>query len=172
MSFPIKIGGRGRSNARVLQAERSGRIPYAIGRLYWWQTIVAVGGFTGEADGVQEINLNTLAATRITFPTNVWREVGIIRPLTAFSGGTVNAATAELGDTNDPNGLVLASDIFTGSSLLGLDVTSPTAAEFLPRHEAAFVPALTIRTTAGNTNALTAGRLAVIIGFRKKVDLR
>lgn len=170
--FPIKIGGRGRSNGRVVQAERSGRIPYAVGRLYWWQCYLRVGGFTGESDGIQEIALNDLASTRLTFPTNVWREVAYLKPVTAFSGGNVNACTAELGDANDPNGLVTAIDVFTGSSLLGIETATAAAAEFAPRTEAAFVPTVTIRTTNGNTEDLTAGVLVAVIGFRKYVDLR
>jgi hypothetical protein len=166
----IKIGGRGRSNARVLQAERSGRIPYAIGRLYWWVCRLRLQDFTPDAATAQTIDLNTLASTRLTFPTDVIRELAYVVPTTAWAGGAVSAMDGLLGDTNDPNGLVTMPDLFTASTDLDQMVASPSAAEYAPRPEAAFAPLVTLNSTGANLDALTAGAMQIVIGFRKRVD--
>lgn len=170
LDFPIVIAAHGRSNARVLQAERSGRIPYATARLYCWQHTFRLSQITPAGATSQAIDLNAIA--RVAFPPRVRRELAIIKPLTAFAGGNVSAITAELGDTDDPNGLVTAIDVFTGSSLLGVETDTSGAAQYAPRIEAAFAPLLTLRTTNDNVSALTTGTLAVEIYFRRLLDLR
>lgn len=172
MAFPITISRHGNSNQRVLQGLRSGRIPYVVGFTYHWILPFTVGQWAGEADGSTVINLNTLAATlgKSTFPTDVEILAGTkVYLVTAFAGGTVDACTIILGDTNDDNGLVTSTNVFTGQSA-GWKQT-PSAAEYAQHYESAFVPAITIATTTGNTNALTAGSLIVDIPFTPAVKV-
>jgi hypothetical protein len=160
-TFPIPLGRDGSSNARVLNALRSARIPYAASWPYWYQCRVQVGDFTGEADGDQTLDLNTLFPAN-AFPANVKRLCPYVLVGTGIGGGTISAADIEVGDAGDPNGLVIASSAFTG--VAGL-ICTPAAAEYRPRTEATFAPTLRILTTGGNTNAITAMDLTVVIRF-------
>ncbi len=168
MAFPVAISKYGGTNQRVLRALKSGRIPYTMGMVYHWMLRLKVGDWTGEADGSQTFDLNTLATTlkRPTFPADVEILDGTKCYLvTAFAGGTVNACTVTLGDAGAANGLLTSTSVFTGQALGWKQTTAAT--EFRQHYEAAFVPQIVLATTNGNTNALTAGELWVDIPFTK-----
>jgi len=162
-----KIGVRmkGRSaNPIVHRLRTQGRFPWLERPLFVWELLITVGDFTGAGATNQELDLAALYPDN-PFVSNVWLEPGAhIVPITAFSGGAVSACTLELGDTGDPNGLVTASNVFTGVTT-GVSVATPAAAEYALRFEASFLPVATIRTTSANVSALTAGRALVRIPF-------
>lgn len=165
-TFPIKIQARGASNAAVIRAWETGELPYPPGFQFWWRQRVRFnrGEFTPAAATSQEIDLNVTYPDK-PFPANVQRMPGsFVRVKTPISGGTISAATAELGDTGDPNGIFLASGVFTGVS--GRLASTPSAAENAARPEAAFAPTLTVRLTGGDMTAITAGELIVFIPWR------
>lgn len=165
-TFPIIIQPRGASNAAVIRGWETGELPFPPGMLFWWRQVVrfAASEFTPAAATSQEIDLNVTYPTK-PFPANVTRMPGaFIRVKTPISGGVISAATAELGDTGDPNGILTASNVFTGAA--ELVPSTPAAAENIARFEAAYAPTLTIRLTGANMTAITAGRLVVCIPFR------
>lgn len=158
-----------RTNPEVMRALENGDVRGAIAYKGTWCQRLKVGEFTGDADGDQTIAFHTYAPHNL-FPANVFLMPGHHMVLiTAFAGGTVNAATAEVGDTNDPNGLITASGIWTGVAA-GTVLNTPSAAEYALRYEAAYEPNIRLLTTAGNVVALTAGELEVRINFLKLVD--
>lgn len=160
-TFSIPLGRNGSSNARVLNALRSGRIPYAASWPYWHVFTVLAGDFTGEADGDQLLDLNTLYPLN-AFPANVKRLGTYVLIGEGISGGSISDADIEVGDAADPNGLLTVTPAFTGNE--GLFAT-PAAAEYAPRIEPAFAPTLRVLTTGGNTNAITAMEINVVIRF-------
>jgi hypothetical protein len=160
--FPIKIGRRGTSNARILNALRSGRIPYAAGWRYWHDFRVQVGDFVGEGDTDQTIDLNVLYPTR-AFPANVLRLSGAyVEITTGISGGSISDADLEVGDAGDPNGLLTITPAFTTNTGF---FTTPAAAEYAARIETGFAPTLRVITTGGNASAITAMDVTVWIPF-------
>lgn len=159
----VRFKGRS-ANPVIHRLRMSGRFPWLERPLFVWELLITIGDFTGAGAASQELDLAALYPN-FTFPTDVWLEPGHhIVPVTAFAGGTVNACTLELGDTGDPNGLVTASNVFTGVTT-GVSVATPSAAEYALRFEAAYLPVATIRTTAGNVSALTDGAALVRIPF-------
>jgi hypothetical protein len=112
-----------------------------------------------DGDTAQEIDLHTALPTYL-FPSHVMRGEAWIRCRTGFTGGSVSAITAELGDTNDPNGLVTATSVFTAGY-----ASTPSAAEYANRVESAFIPTLTLTSTNGNLDTLTAGLLEIGIRY-------
>lgn len=161
-TFPIPLGRKGSSNARVLNALRSGRIPYAIGHRYWWECRVQAGDFTGVAGGDQTLDLNVLYPAN-AFPANVKRLSGAhIRVARGIAGGTITDADLELGDADDPNGLLTVTPAFEGDEGI---VATPGAAEYAARPETDFAPTLRIQTTGGNTNAIDEMDVTVFIPF-------
>lgn len=156
---------KGRSANPVIHRMRtSGRFPWLERPLFVWELLITIGDFTGAAATSQELDL-AVVYPDFPFPEDVWLEPGAhIVPVTAFSGGAVSASTLELGDTGDPNGLVTASNVFTGVTT-GVSVATPAAAEYALRFEAGYLPVATIRTTTDNVSALTAGRALVRIPF-------
>lgn len=158
-TFPIKLGRGGSSNARVLNALRSGRIPYAASWPYWWECRVQAGDFTGQADGDQTLDLNTLFPAK-AFPSNVKRLAAYVRVDTGISGGSISDADIELGHAGDLDALLTVSPAFTTNTGL---IRTPAAAEYAPRVEASFAPTLRVLTTGDNTNAITAMDLTVFI---------
>lgn len=162
--FPLRIGTRNGSNGGVVRALKSNRIPHAFAGPYvWYQKFDILLAGTLDADGVQEFDLHTYNPNNL-FPANVMRGVPMLYLREVFAGGTVNAATVEMGDANDPNGIHTAVSVFTGATL-GYLANTVGAAEYAPRFEAAYIPTITLRTTAGNISALTTGELWVGIKF-------
>lgn len=162
-----KIGVRmkGRSANPIIHRLRTqGRFPWLERPPFVWELLVTVGDFTGEGDTSQDLNLDTLYPDR-PFINNVWLEPGAhVVPVTAFAGGAINAVTIQLGDANDPDGLVTSSSVFTGVTI-GAPIATPSAAEYALRFESAYAPQLRIVTTNGNVSALTAGALLIRIPF-------
>ncbi len=166
VSYPVGPG----SAATALTVAH--RVRHAPGLTWLWSVTCEVKinagtaqiGATDLAAAVtQEIDLN-VAFPNNTFPTNVQRGEAYIKREVDFSGGTITAINASVGDANDPNGLVTATNIFTGAGegYFG----SPAAAEYAMQPESAFVPTLTLDTTGDNVADVTAGRLVVVIPFR------
>lgn len=163
-AFALRIGARNGSNAGVVRALKSNRIPHAFTGPFTWYTRFAItSAGTLSAATSQEFDLHTYAPYNL-FPANVVRRVPFLYLATPFSGGAVSAATVELGDANDPNGLHTAVNVWTGATT-GYLANTVSAAEYAPRFEAAFIPSITLRTTSANVSALTAGVLWVGIKF-------
>ena len=163
-TFPLLIGARNGSNGGVIRALKSNRVPHAFAPTFWWYQrfdILAAG--TLDADGIQEFDMHTYNANNL-FPANVVRTHPLIYVTELFAGGAISAATIEMGDAGDPNGLHTAVDVFTGAAL-GYRANTTAAAEYAPRFEAAFIPSITLRTTTGNVNAATSGDLWIMLGF-------
>jgi hypothetical protein len=160
----VRMKGRG-ANARIHKLRTNGEFPWLERPPFVWECEIAVGDFTGAGATSQELDLDALYGTRFPFINEVFLEPGAhLVLLTAFSGGAVSACTAELGDTGDPNGLVTASNVFTGATANAPIVTA-SAAEYALRSESGYLPTLTLRTTTANVSALTAGRLLARIPF-------
>lgn len=165
--FPIPIQPRGASNRSVLEGLKSRRISYPVGFRFWarFRVRFANDEFTPDADTDQELALNTLYPYD-AFPESVRRLPGtFIRLQTPISGTGITAATLEVGDTGDTDGLFTATSAFGGVARV-LDST-PAAAENAPAFESAFLPTLRVRTTGGNVAAIEAGEAIVCIPFRK-----
>lgn len=163
-TFPLRIGARNGSNGGVIRALKSNRIADAFcAKFLWYQKFDITRAGTLDGDGVQEFDLHTYNPYNL-FPANVQRGVPGTYLAEVFAGGTVNAATYESGDANDPNGLHTAVNVWTGATL-GWLANTVSAAEYASRFEAAFIPSLTLRTTAGNISALTTGELWMAIAF-------
>lgn len=159
----VRFKGRS-ANPIIHRLRTSGRFPWLERPLFVWELLITIGDFTGDAATSQELDLAAIYPDN-PFVEDVWLEPGAhIVPITAFAGGAVNACTLELGDTDDPNGLVTASNVFTGVTT-GVSVATPSAAQYALRFESAYLPVATLRTTNGNVSALTAGRALVRIPF-------
>ena len=117
-----------------------------------------------EADGSQALSLN-VAFPQNAFPPEVFILPGAYIDLVeVVAGGVISAATVILGDTNDDNGLLTVSNVFTGATL-GRTVT-PDAAEYPDgRYESQFVPLLQLDTTTGTVAAATTGIIDVYIPY-------
>lgn len=100
----------------------------------------------------------TSQAVAITgFPANSIPVYGRIYINTVLSGGSISAATAELGDAGASTGLITAEDIFTGATTGVLAGTDGAEAGFgTAALEAAYSPICTVRTTSDNVDAATA----------------
>lgn len=79
------------------------------------------------------------------------------------AGGTISALTMQLGDAGDPNGLMTAIDVFTGSDL-GLRYQAGTPTEYLS-NEAALGLIATMTSTAGNLDTATTGSWIVYLRY-------
>lgn len=163
-TFPIRIGAKNGSNGGVVRSLKSNRIPHAFAPRFWWyqKFDITLAG-TLDADGIQEFDMHTYNANNL-FPANVIRSTPLLYLAEVCAGGTIAAATIEMGDAGDPNGLHTAVDVFTGATL-GYLANTVLAAEYAPRFEAAFIPSITLRTTTGNINAATTFELWTMIGF-------
>lgn len=162
VAFPVRLSDRHRSNSRVYNGLYSGRIPYTFCPIFCWQATLNIADITGAAATTQEIDLSATYPTD-TFPANVVRwgppALRLVRP---FTGGSVSACTAALGDTGDPDGLHQATSVFSGSGWLE---NTPAAAEYDFRMESSFSPTLTLATTGGNVADLTAGEIEITIPY-------
>lgn len=154
--------GPSTANAVILRKAMSGSYPpIALG--YWWIQRVRYSDYS-DADTSQSLSLN------VAFPHNAFPAAVFILPgayidlIEVFAGGSVSAATMILGDTNDDNGLLTSSNVFTGATL-GRTVT-PTAAEYPDTlYESQYVPLLQLDTTTDNIDTLTSGIVDVYIPF-------
>lgn len=168
-TFPIPIGVLNGGNAAIARAIAKRRLSWIWdgGRFLWYQRLQIANGAIGAtalAGAVnQTFDLHTAFPTNL-FPANVRRLDGTYQKLrTAFSGGAVATATGEIGDAGDTDGLLTATNIFTGASTSYVDTIA--AAENASRIETAFIPTYRIVVTAANVNALTAGDVTIWIPF-------
>lgn len=97
------------------------------------------------------------AITLSSPPTNCIILGGCIELDTDFSGGSVSALTAEIGDAADPNELAAAVDVFTGAGA-GLKDGEPTAVTGLG-FKTAYAPQVRFAATGDNVINLSAGSL-------------
>lgn len=165
--FPIKLGSRNGGNSRVMRGLSNGVIRDAFAGSWWWIQNVKRGDFALAAATSQAITLAT-TYPRNPFPTNVDRSTPCIYVATPLSGGAISAATIEMGDAGDPDGLVTATSCFTGvSGFLPPNLTgsNPTAAEYADRVELAMSPSFTLRSTGANLSAATAFNFWLMIKF-------
>lgn len=162
MQYPVKITRRGSSNGRVLNALRSGRIGYTIAFRHYFERRVRFGvnDFTPAAATSQTINLHEIAGG-LPFPENVRRLPGTFAYVpTGLVGTSVTVANIEIGDAEDPNGLLTASSVLPAAE--GYVASTLSAAENATRREAAFVPTLRV-VLDQNMTALTGGEIWVYI---------
>jgi hypothetical protein len=162
-----------RSNADAMRADLNGEAPDPSHRIRYWRRELRIGDFTAAAATSDEValyaDLTALALGRLgqsgDFPANVWINVAppYLRRITAFSGGAVSACTIEFGDNDDPNGLLTATNVFTGAAA-GI-ITTSGAAQYAARFEADYAPVVIIRTTSANVSALTAGACEIVIPY-------
>ena len=117
----------------------------------------------GDGDGDGDGDVDTTSVTG--FPANAYPLVGGILPYEyADDGdgdGTLSAATVELGDTNDPNGIGTATNVFATTSqtawtqmAAGVEAKSGSTGPVL---ESAYAPIWTVRLTGGPMEELSAG---------------
>jgi hypothetical protein len=168
-AWPLRVPSRV-AGPHVWRDVSTGRLRWAYGGLHWWVQRIRVGGFSGAGATSQELDLHDYNANNL-FPADVWLQEGShIVLITDFSGGAVSACTFEFGDAGDPNGLLTASDVFTGATN-DVPIFTTGAAQYALRYEAAFIPSGTLRTTTANVSALTAGELEIRIPYRKNLDV-
>lgn len=176
--FPILPRARsGISN--LIKKKLAGLIPFLPGDqyIYRMQTQVVVidgaaflrtgksGAFTDialAAGTAQEIALHTLWP-RLLFPANVTIMRGASVRVRVNTAG-LTTCTIQLGDAGDPNGLVTASNLHTGTA--DRRIITPAAAEYEEHFEAAFEPTITLTSTVDDLDAATAGQFDVRIPFR------
>ena len=161
MPSHVRISQRNQGNAIWLQQLRAGG-HHAFAPMHWWSKRIELTSLTLPAATTGAFNLNTLFPND-AFPVNCVRGTPLLYVETPGSGGAITALTAALGDAGDPNGLMTSQDVFTGVSGGVIDTTG---AEFEDAPEAAFVPQLTLDSTDGNLDAITAGVLHAVIGYR------
>lgn len=92
------------------------------------------------------------------YPSDVIVDGGYINRLVAFAGGTPTI-TIEVGDTNDPNGLVTSTSIATTGP-----AETTGAAEHAEHLETAFAPTVTITSNQPFTS-LTAGEVLAVVRY-------
>lgn len=126
-----------------------------------WTETVSYSDYS-DADTSESLDLNATFTSNL-FPSNVFLTVAWLEIITAFSGGTVSAATMILGDAGDDNGLITESSVFTGASGL---VQAGGAESYRSTLEASYTPLLQLDTTGGNINTLAAGEVRVCIGYK------
>ena len=168
-NFPIRLSGR-HAAPETMRAMFSGLVQHAYRPRLWWRQTIDVADFTGAGATTQELDLNVLFPNN-TFPNNVDLEEGVIvHNLVLPVGTSITAVTVEVGDTNDPNGLLTASNVLGSGAAVGDVLNTPGAAEYARRPESAFVPTLTINTTGANVSALTAFRVQVCIPWTPRTE--
>lgn len=178
-TLPFKIAAR-QGWVRLLENMKTSKIPYAplVGMTYRVQCQVvrtgilrvspnlgvAGAGFEVTLDGAlsQEIDLHSAMQSRFMFPANVDILRGAAVKVRTNTTGTTTC-TAELGDTGDPNGLLTASNLHTGSA--NRVIRTSGAAEYDVHAESAFIPTLTLVSTVENLSALSAGAWDIEIPF-------
>lgn len=139
---------------------------FEVPLLCWSTSIITHDEFT-DADTSHELDLNGRTAGK-EFPANAV-PVGCYMDLVeVFAGGTISAATVQLGDAGAPGGLFTDQDVFTGATLGLTAVTYGTELGFTTFNiESAFAPTLTLDTTDGNCDDTTTGKVRVHILYHK-----
>jgi hypothetical protein len=160
----IRKGG-----AALIHAMDKGNVRYAPAIPFMWSQVVDfaespgnVGAVALDADGSSTVNLHTAYPDNL-FPKNVvilWAGMYL---QTDISGGVISAATVDFGDAGTADGLLDGTNVFTGATNSWSDDSDEPEQD--AHLETAFVPALTIATTTGNTNTITAGKLELFIMF-------
>lgn len=149
--------------ARIANLEAgSGEIGYLVEN---------IGHADFDADATsQTLAFDALSATLNAYLIAVWLE-----KITDFSGGTVSAATLEVGHdvpTADPNAYVLAEDVFTGAGAGNVGfVTAEKGVDQIPATLQPILPATnkitaTMRTTGDDVADLAAGAAKVHALYR------
>lgn len=115
----------------------------------------------GHADLTAAATNEEIAVTG--FPANAILIAGFIELDTDFSGGSVSALTASIGDTANADELAAAVNVFTGAGA-GLKAGVPTAhVGFVP----AYAPVVDFTATADNVVNLDAGSCVVHLFYRE-----
>lgn len=158
-----------KGGAALIKAMDKGSIRYAPAMGFFWSQEIdfaenpgSVGAVALDADGSSAVNLHTAFPDNL-FPKNVvvlWAGMYL---QTDISGGTISAATVDFGDAGVGDGLIDGTDVFTGAANAWSDDSDEPEED--AHLETAFVPQLTIATTGGNTNTITAGKLELFIMF-------
>ena len=165
--FPINLGSPS-SHVDVLDYIES-YCPYPVKWRLWWRQIIYLDAarrvFTPAAATTQTLTLNTLFPNN-SFPANVDVLRGAkLRRIVDGAGGTISALTAQFGGTftagADPNGLLEASNIFTGAGA-GYSET-PAAAHFAGEYVANLNPTVLLTSTTGDLDELEEGAFEVMI---------
>lgn len=134
---------------------------------------VAVGDFVPEGDGAQAIDLNTLFPGKIL--TDIVPKAAYLYLHTPFAGGSVSAITANFGHGTqgtigaDGDGFIPVTNIFTGQSA-GFYHNTTMAARGRPL-VGTVAATLTLLSTDGNIDDLTAGELSVFLEYTKLPEL-
>jgi hypothetical protein len=165
MRFPIKIG-LPTSNKQLFQGMKNGLIRDVIGGSWWWRQRLRLRDFTPEGDTSQTIVFATLFPNN-PFPLRVIRKSVLLWVESPMVGPSISAATAVIGDTNDPNGLMelAQGDIFTAGMRQDLTATEIAAGE---QYEGDFVTdelQTTIVSTGANLSVMTALDLVYMVEF-------
>jgi len=167
-TFPVNMGTRNGYGRALLDLLREGRSHSLIPAIpFWWDSgILAVAPLSDEyqltLDGTTATasTLNTILSGVGEFPANMRILAAEFELIEVFAGGSVSACTAEAGDAGDPNGYITALDVFTGVTVglladaFGAEIDNENA-----RLETALEPSITLRSTGGNTDTLTTGKL-------------
>jgi hypothetical protein len=154
ISDPYDLSG---DNAALHKTKiRGGRsAPYIMLRLY--NQRVVYSDFS-DADTSEALDLNA-TFTSNAFPANVIILAAWLQLYDEFAGPSHTAVTLQLGDAGDPNGLIDATNVWTGAGLgrkVGLTTEVMT-------QELAYVPLLQIDTTADDVADLTSGDVGVFV---------
>lgn len=109
-----------------------------------------------DADTAQDIAIDGVPANAIPLAATAYLT-------TAFSGGTVSAIVAEVGDAGDPNGLMTSTDVFTGAAVghkhaPGAEITTQT-------RKSSWAPIVRFTSTDDNLVNLTAGSVTVTLYY-------
>lgn len=154
----VQMRGR-KANPQIDNLLRKGGFPWLQRHVWWWEQLISVGDFTPESDTSQVLDLDALYPTN-PFIDDVYLMPGTqVIPVALFVGATTT--TIQVGDTNDPNGLVTATNLHTGT--LGVPISTTGAAEYDLRPETGYLPIVTLTTTVENIDDLTTGSVLVRI---------
>lgn len=169
--FIVRLGSRG-CNADMVRAIESGAFPYPIRFRTWWHQRVRLRDFTPAAATSQALNLNTLFPKN-EFPPNVdLLEGHQIKIIALGAGSGITGITVRLGDTNDNDGLLTASNVLGGGAAVGDILQTPAAAEYGNRPESNFVPLLTVATVGGgNISAFTQFDVEALICWTQRTEV-
>jgi hypothetical protein len=125
----------------------------------------------GFADFEAEATSDTVSM--VGFPANAFPLRGELNPGDYFTDsptGTISAATLEMGDTNDPNGIVTALNVFDTVTEGAWQGTAGVEAEYGSTgcvFEAAYAPILTLRLTSENCDTLTTGHATARLYYKR-----
>jgi hypothetical protein len=139
---------------------------------------IAPGVYMGYVEFTVDESALTAAATTealdIAFPANAYPLYAGLAIGAYFTGGSVTAVTAQLGDAGDPNGILAALNVFDTTSLATWTGTGGVEVEYgstgpAADGESAYAPQILFTSTTDNVVNLTAGFLSGRI-FYKRYD--